>query len=308
MPLNLTLTAAGIAEIVNAVNTGTDPVLIDEIGVGDGQYTPDGTETALVNEIKRISTIAGVAVADDTLHVMIKDETADTYNVGEIGLYTDSGTLLGIVAQPSGSGWIVEKSSPAVLLIAADIIMAAISASSLTFGDVSFINPQASETQIGVAEIATQAETDAGTDDQRFITPLKLKNWAKQATESVLGMLKVATQAQTDAGTADDVAVTPKKLRAGFAVSLNSNGYIAFPSWLGGLIIQWGTITTSDTPAAYNLPVSFTTVGLGVVISESGTVGSGETQGASILNKSQIQAAHDSAGQSRAATFLAIGY
>lgn len=32
----------------------------------------------------------------------------------------------------------------------------------------------ASETSAGIAEIATQAETDAGTDDARFVTPLKL--------------------------------------------------------------------------------------------------------------------------------------
>lgn len=34
---------------------------------------------------------------------------------------------------------------------------------------------QATETALGLAEIATQAETDAGTDDQRIVTPLKLK-------------------------------------------------------------------------------------------------------------------------------------
>jgi len=34
------------------------------------------------------------------------------------------------------------------------------------------------ETVKGIAEIATQAETDAGTDDLRFVTPLKLKNTA----------------------------------------------------------------------------------------------------------------------------------
>lgn len=33
---------------------------------------------------------------------------------------------------------------------------------------------QATETGAGIAEIATQAETDAGTDDLRFVTPLKL--------------------------------------------------------------------------------------------------------------------------------------
>lgn len=40
------------------------------------------------------------------------------------------------------------------------------------------VTPQATETTAGKIEIATQAETDAGTDDQRAITPLKLKNWA----------------------------------------------------------------------------------------------------------------------------------
>jgi hypothetical protein len=33
----------------------------------------------------------------------------------------------------------------------------------------------ASETSAGIAELATQAETDAGTDDLRIVTPLKLK-------------------------------------------------------------------------------------------------------------------------------------
>lgn len=35
--------------------------------------------------------------------------------------------------------------------------------------------PAASETTSGIAELATQAETDAGTDDLRIVTPLKLK-------------------------------------------------------------------------------------------------------------------------------------
>ena len=38
--------------------------------------------------------------------------------------------------------------------------------------------PTASETTSGIAELATQAETDAGTDDLRIVTPLKLANWS----------------------------------------------------------------------------------------------------------------------------------
>lgn len=35
----------------------------------------------------------------------------------------------------------------------------------------------ASETAAGIGEIATQTETNTGTDDARFVTPLKLENW-----------------------------------------------------------------------------------------------------------------------------------
>lgn len=37
--------------------------------------------------------------------------------------------------------------------------------------------PSASETTAGVIEIATQTETNTGTDDERAVTPLKLTNW-----------------------------------------------------------------------------------------------------------------------------------
>lgn len=42
-------------------------------------------------------------------------------------------------------------------------------------------SPAASESASGIAEIATQAETDSGSDDLRFITPLKLATYSGRA-------------------------------------------------------------------------------------------------------------------------------
>lgn len=76
--------------------------------------------------------------------------------------------------------------------------------------------PDASETVKGKIEIATQAETNTGTDDVRAVTPLKLAtNIATllpiQATETTLGIAELATQAETDTGTDDLRIVTPLK-------------------------------------------------------------------------------------------------
>lgn len=94
---------------------------------------------------------------------------------------------------------------------------------------------------------------------------------AQQATETNQGTAKVATQIQTNAGTDDTVMVSPKKLRLGFEISLADNGYIIFRSWLGGLILQWGLANMPGTSANFSFPIAFRTKVFQMIATDGGS-------------------------------------
>jgi hypothetical protein len=74
--------------------------------------------------------------------------------------------------------------------------------------------PAATETVAGIAEIATQAETDAGSDDSRIVTPNKLANspWARipPFTQTIGNGSATSFTVTHNLGTTD-VTVTVKK-------------------------------------------------------------------------------------------------
>lgn len=170
MPLAFQVTAAGRAALVNAANTGTLPVLITQVGVTATAFTAaaDGSDLALPGELKRLATFGGAAVADDTIHAVIRDDSADIYTLRGFSLYLGDGTLFGLYGQADP---ILEKSAGAMMLLATDVIFADIDAASLTFGDASFLNPPATTETAGVVELATDAEAVAGVDAVRAVTP-----------------------------------------------------------------------------------------------------------------------------------------
>jgi len=116
-----------------------------------------------------------------------------------------------------------------------------------------------------------------------------------QATETVAGIAEIATNAEMAAGSSDTAVATPSKLRFGFGISLGNNGYITFPTWLGGLIIQWGlkNVPLSSTASVAFLPtfanvynIQITMAGASFDPQAANYVDSVSTSGFNLTNKS----------------------
>lgn len=222
--LVITITDAGREEVINAVNTGTAPVLIASIGVGSGKYTPSPTQTALKTPIKTLTTFGGAAVSPDVIHVSIQDKSTDAYQMNEFGLFTDKGTLFAVYSHVDSV--ILEKTAKSILLLSTDVALKTLDATDITFGDTEFVNPPATETVKGVVELATDVETQTGTDKERVITPSSLKSLT--ASEERAGLIKIGSQEEVTAGTSTTLAVTPKTLKtAGDGRYLQKSEYLS---------------------------------------------------------------------------------
>ena len=253
MSLNITITNAGFMAYAAAQAAGTLPLVITKVGVSPTAITPLPTMTVLAGQTKQITTISGLTTDLKSVHLTVRDETADAYTLKSFGLYLANGTLFAIYGQPDA---IIVKTAAVVVNLAIDITFATIDAAALTFGDTNFVNPDATTAIKGVVELATSAETITGTDAGRVVTPAGL--WAAftsmltsfgvwrasndgagsgldadlldgnhaaafvkttdVATTIAKGAVELATSAETLTGTDATRAVTP----AGFLSAFNS--------------------------------------------------------------------------------------
>ena len=87
-----------------------------------------------------------------------------------------------------------------------------------------------------------------------------------QATIETLGLTRLADAAEVIAGNSTHKAITPATVLFGFQALKGATGYIKFPTWLGGLIIQWTKTPVLSTAVAYTwiYPIAFPGMVVGI--------------------------------------------
>ena len=120
---------------------------------------------------------------------------------------------------------------------------------------------QATEAVAGIAAIATNGDMAAQSNDTKIVTPQKLTSWfnTKLASYVDKGITSFATSGEVITGEAEAKSVSPATIRFGFQVLKSTTGYIKFPDWLGGLIVQWTKTPVLGISVPYNwvYPIQF---------------------------------------------------
>lgn len=160
------------------------------------------SSTANINLASPGATIDGITmVAGDRF--LAKDQTTANQN----GIYVWNGAAtpatraldMDVAAEVEQAVVGVEEGTSAGATFRQTAVNVTLGTTNLAFTTFGTSAPAASETTAGIAEIATQAEVNTGTDDLRFVTPLKLATWT--------GRLRKFTQSIGD-GSATSYVVT----------------------------------------------------------------------------------------------------
>jgi hypothetical protein len=131
------------------------------------------------------------------------------------------------------------------------------------------------------ASIARQTLGAGSNGDQLFISPSATNSRAVigivSADDNQEGLVQRATDPEVVSGVNDTKFITPKKLKLGFSVSLSPNGWIDFPSWLGGLQVRWGKYAANkNSNTTVNYSKGFSSGCFGVSTNFAELIGRGD--------------------------------
>jgi hypothetical protein len=127
------------------------------------------------------ATIDGISMAASD-RVLVMNQTTGSEN----GIYIWNGAATpatraldaNTAAELEQAVTTVEEGTSAGATYRQTIVNFTLGSSTVTWTSFGTSAGAASESTAGIAEIATQAETDTGTDDARIVTPLKLATWS----------------------------------------------------------------------------------------------------------------------------------
>ena len=127
------------------------------------------------------ATIDGITMASGD-RVLVRLQTAAATN----GIYIWNGSSTPMTraldastpAELEQAVAVVEEGTSAGVSYRQTVVNATLETTDLVWQMFGSVSPTATESTAGIAEVATQAETDGGTDDERIVTPAKLAAWS----------------------------------------------------------------------------------------------------------------------------------
>lgn len=159
-------------------------------------YVDSAIEGLAWKDSVRVSTQSNISIASpgatiDSItmvtndRVLVRAQTAQTEN----GIYIWNGAATPMTRSADASTFAeleqavttVEEGTSAGAAFRQTAINGVIGTDNVLWTSFGTSAPAATETTAGIAELATQVETDTGTDDARIVTPLKLANWSGRA-------------------------------------------------------------------------------------------------------------------------------
>lgn len=150
----------------------------------EGTAWKDSARVATTSNINLASpgaTIDGVTMASGD-RVLVKDQSTGSQN----GIYVWNGAATPMTraadantaAELEQAVITVEEGTSAGATFRQTAVNFTLDSGSVSWTTFGTSAPSASESTAGIAEIATQGETNTGTDDARFVTPAKLANYS----------------------------------------------------------------------------------------------------------------------------------
>jgi hypothetical protein len=188
------LAFAGGAKITGlpASSAAGEPVVHEQLlAAVEGNAWKDNARVSTVGNLNLSSpgaTVDGIAMAVND-RVLVRSQTAQTEN----GIYLWNGAAVAMTRALDASTFDelesavvgVDEGTSAGATFRQTAVNGVLGTNNVVWASFGTAAPAASETTPGIAELATQAETDTGTDDLRIVTPLKLASWSGRKRKTV---------------------------------------------------------------------------------------------------------------------------